>query len=89
MAWVGARAFDRLGIAAFQPLLAPLLVDSHDLQDAVFHAGIPQRMLPAVDTAEIMAGQRALSDHEQEMPDTLREVLVGPLTAREIGWTHP
>ena len=54
MAWVGARAFDRLGIAAFQPLLAPLLVDSHDLQDAVFHAGIPQRMLPAVDTAEIV-----------------------------------
>jgi hypothetical protein len=38
--------------------------------------------------AEIMAGQRALSDHEQEMPETLRDVLVGALTAREIGWTH-
>jgi hypothetical protein len=39
--------------------------------------------------AEIMAGQRALSDHEQEMPETLREVLVGAQTAREIGWTRP
>ena len=39
--------------------------------------------------AEIMAGERALSDHQQEMPDTLRDVLVGALTAREIGWTRP
>lgn len=39
--------------------------------------------------AEIMAGQRALSDHEQEMPETLREVIVGTQTAREIGWAHP
>jgi hypothetical protein len=39
--------------------------------------------------AEIMAGQRALSDHEQEMPETLLDVVVGTLTAREIGWTHP
>ncbi len=39
--------------------------------------------------AEIMAGQRALSDHEQEMPETLRGVIVGAQTAREIGWTRP
>jgi hypothetical protein len=38
--------------------------------------------------AEIMAGQRALSDHEQEMPETLRDVLVGTQTAEEIGWVH-
>lgn len=38
--------------------------------------------------AEIMAGQRAISAHEQEMPDTLSEVMVGALTAREIGWTR-
>ena len=42
----------------------------------------PQRV------AEIMAGQRPLSDHEQEMPDSLRDVVVGAQTAREIGWTH-
>ena len=39
--------------------------------------------------AEIMAGQRAISDHEQEMPESLRDVLVGAQTAREIGWTRP
>ena len=39
--------------------------------------------------AEIMAGQRAISDHEQEMPETLSDVLVGAQTAREIGWTRP
>lgn len=39
--------------------------------------------------AEIMAGQRALSDHEQEMPESLRDVLVGAQTAQEIGWMRP
>ena len=54
MAWIGARAFDLTGVTAFQPLLAPMLVDSHDVQDAVFAAGIPQRMLAAVDSADIV-----------------------------------
>ena len=39
--------------------------------------------------AEIMAGRRSISDHEQEMPETLRDVVVGAQTAREIGWTNP
>jgi hypothetical protein len=38
--------------------------------------------------AEIMAGQRAISDHQQEMPETLRDVVVGSQTAGEIGWTR-
>jgi hypothetical protein len=38
--------------------------------------------------AEIMAGQRAISATAQEMPETLRDVLVGPQTAEEIGWTR-
>jgi hypothetical protein len=38
--------------------------------------------------AEIMAGQRALSEREQEMPAELSDVLVGPVTAAEIGWTR-
>jgi hypothetical protein len=39
-------------------------------------------------TAEIMAGRRALSPTEFEMPSNLRDVVVGPLTADEIRWTH-
>ena len=38
--WVGARAFP-----AFDALLAPMLVDSYELEGAVFDAGIPTRML--------------------------------------------
>ena len=45
LGWVGARAFDRVGMDGFQALLAPLLVDSYDLQAAVFEAGIPDEML--------------------------------------------
>jgi hypothetical protein len=33
-----------------------------------------------------MAGRRALSDREQEMPGSLRDVRVGADTAAEIGW---
>jgi hypothetical protein len=40
------------------------------------------------DKAEIMAGQRAVSPQEHEMPGGLRDVVVGPATAREIGWTR-
>jgi hypothetical protein len=36
--------------------------------------------------AEIMAGRVPLAPGQQEMPDDLSQVLVGPATAREIGW---
>jgi hypothetical protein len=38
--------------------------------------------------AEIMAGRRALSGYQWDMPRTLASVLIGPETAREIRWTH-
>ena len=40
------------------------------------------------DSAEIMAGRRALSAQEAQMPPNLRNVVVGPETAREIRWTR-
>lgn len=45
MAWVGARVLDRVGVTSFQALLAPMLVDSYDLEEKVFEAGIPTQML--------------------------------------------
>src|SRR5262245_531052 len=48
--WLGARVFDEVGVTSFQALLAPLLIDSHDLQEAVFEAGIPGEMLAGLDT---------------------------------------
>jgi hypothetical protein len=50
----------------------------------------PQRKpLYPQDEAEIMAGRRALSEQDAEMPPSLSSVVVGPATAREIRWTHP
>jgi hypothetical protein len=39
--------------------------------------------------AEIMAGRRALSRDDFDMPSSLRDVAVGPLTAAEIRWVRP
>jgi hypothetical protein len=39
--------------------------------------------------AEIMAGRRAVSPKDAEMPASLKAVVVGPGTALEIRWTHP
>lgn len=41
---------------------------------------LPQR------AAEIMAGRIPLTNNRAEMPDSLADVVVGPKTAREIGW---
>jgi hypothetical protein len=38
--------------------------------------------------AELMAGRRALSAYQWDMPRALTGVLIGPETAREIKWTH-
>jgi len=38
--------------------------------------------------AEVMAGRRAVSAAEWEMPRTLARVVIGPETAQEIHWTH-
>jgi TRAP-type C4-dicarboxylate transport system substrate-binding protein len=53
-AWVGARVFDTVGVNSFQALLAPLLVDSHDLQGKVFQAGLPEQMMTGLDQVDLV-----------------------------------
>jgi TRAP-type C4-dicarboxylate transport system substrate-binding protein len=48
LGWVGVRTFDLAGDTDFQALLAPMLVDSHDLQAKVFQEGIPEEMFAGV-----------------------------------------
>jgi TRAP-type C4-dicarboxylate transport system substrate-binding protein len=67
LAWIGARGFDQVGVTSFQALLAPMLVDSYDLEEAVFAAGIPAAMLAGVEDA----GVRGLA----VLPGPLRRVL--------------
>jgi TRAP-type C4-dicarboxylate transport system substrate-binding protein len=45
LAAVGARAFDLRGVRSFQPLLAPFLVDSYDLERRVLASSLAPRML--------------------------------------------
>jgi hypothetical protein len=37
--------------------------------------------------AELMGGRIPISQTEARIPESLRQVVIGPLTAREIGWT--
>jgi TRAP-type transport system periplasmic protein len=54
MGWVGSRVFDTVGVTSFQALSAPLLVDSYDLEGAVFEAGIPEQMLEGVSELDLV-----------------------------------
>jgi TRAP-type C4-dicarboxylate transport system substrate-binding protein len=54
MGWVGSRVFDTVGVTSFQALGAPLLVDSYDLESAVFEAGIPEQMLEGVSELDLV-----------------------------------
>ena len=50
------------------------------------YADLDQRPRYPQRRAEIMAGRRALSADEEDMPDTLDDCVIGPATALEIGW---
>jgi hypothetical protein len=67
--------------------------DKYDLGDGspLFPSGYGDRNqdpLYPQERAELMAGRRALSAYQSEMPRTLGGVLIGPETAREIRWMH-
>ena len=85
MAWVGARAFDSVGVTGFRALVAPFLVDSYELQDQVFAAGIPARMLEGLDVSDltgigVLPGplrQMVGIDHPFTDPDDFEGAVVG------------
>jgi TRAP-type C4-dicarboxylate transport system substrate-binding protein len=85
MAWVGARVFDRLGVKGFQALLAPLLVDSYELEGRVFESGMPTTTLEGVDELGVVGigvlpgpMNRLLGvSHPFLRPDDFRGQLVG------------
>jgi TRAP-type C4-dicarboxylate transport system substrate-binding protein len=51
LGWIGARAWDTLGVRSFQALQAPFLIDSYPLLDAVLASPVPGRMLAGLDQA--------------------------------------
>jgi TRAP-type C4-dicarboxylate transport system substrate-binding protein len=54
LAWVGARAWDSVGVHSFDPLVAPFLIDSYRLEQQVFASGMPRRMLSGVTHAGVV-----------------------------------
>ena len=46
---VGSRAFDSVGVTAFEPLDAPLLIDSYPLEQKVLGSDVVEPMLGALD----------------------------------------
>ena len=54
LGWVGAEAWDSLGVHNFDPLVAPFLIDSYPLEEEVFSLGMPQRMLGGVRQAGVV-----------------------------------
>ena len=68
LGWVGSRAWTGVGIHDFDALVVPFLIDSYTIEAAVFRAGIPQRMLPAVRRAKVVP--------VGVLPGPLRELLV-------------
>jgi TRAP-type C4-dicarboxylate transport system substrate-binding protein len=53
LGWVGSRALDRVGVKAFDPLHAPFLIDSYELQDQILDADLADTMLAALKPAGV------------------------------------
>jgi TRAP-type C4-dicarboxylate transport system substrate-binding protein len=51
LGWVGARAWDTLGVRSFQALQAPFLIDSYPLLDAAVKSPMATRMLAGLNQA--------------------------------------
>ena len=51
LGWIGARAWDTLGVRSFQALQAPFLIDSYPLLDAVLRSPMASDMLAGLDQA--------------------------------------
>ena len=44
LGWAGTRVFDELGVPAFNPLHAPMLIDSYELEEKVIGDGLADPM---------------------------------------------
>lgn len=66
--------------------------DKYDLSNSqpLYPAGYAEPDLKPLlpqETAELMGGRIPITQTESETPESLGQVVVGPLTAAEIGWT--
>jgi hypothetical protein len=69
-------ATDKYGLADLQPLFP--IGYAEPTREPLY----PQRL------AELMGGRIPTSQQESQIPESLHDVLIGPLTAGEIGWAR-
>ena len=76
LGWAGTRVFDELGDPAFNPLHAPMLIDSYELEEKVLSDGLVDPMLESLGDLElqgigVLPGplRRPLGKHPLRGPD--------------------
>ena len=76
LGWAGTRVFDELGDPAFNPLHAPMLIDSYELEERVLGDGLVDPMLESLGDLElqgigVLPGplRRPLGKHPLRAPD--------------------
>lgn len=79
---VAVRGFDNAGIDTFEPLIAPMLIDSHDTQQKVFDAGIPDKLLASLSGSGLVG--LGISPGELRMLGTKGVSLTDPASAKDL-----
>ena len=75
---VGARSLSALGVTDFEALIAPMLIDSYELQRAVLDSDIPARMLPSLE--ELGVTGLAVIGNALRFPSGVDAPFLGPDT---------
>jgi TRAP-type transport system periplasmic protein len=84
LGWAGTRVFDELGEPAFNPLHAPMLIDSYELEERVLGDGLIDPMLESLGDLElqgigVLPGplRRPLGKHPLRGPDDWAGARIG------------
>ena len=83
LGWAGARVFDTVGIGDFNPLQAPMLVESYELEEKVLGDGVAEPMLESLGDLElqgigVLPGplRRPLGKHPLRAPGDWRDARI-------------
>jgi TRAP-type transport system periplasmic protein len=91
LGWAGTRVFDELGVPAFNPLHAPMLIGSYELEEKVLSDGLVDPMLASLDDLElqgvgVLPGplRRPLGNHPLRDPDDWAGDRIGSSGGQQI-----
>jgi TRAP-type C4-dicarboxylate transport system substrate-binding protein len=82
LGWIGARAWDELGVTSFQALQAPFLITDYTLLKRVVTSSLARRMIAGLKGARVVG--LALIPDLLRYPDTARRPLVSAADFRGV-----